>query len=236
MCKIKTINTGSSVDMTGVRFGRWIALERKNCEYAKSKRKYVAYKCMCDCGNIGIVAATALRAGRSRSCGCLRKETIRKAIKCNVTHGKSDTRNYRIWQKMKERCGNPSHVAYARYGRMGIGVCKEWSEDYQTFYNWSISNGYTEQLTLDRIDNSKGYSPNNCRWVDRKTQVRNRKITKMITLNGVEKPLAEWAEEYGVPRKTIWKRLKRGWVAEDAITIRPGEVRSYKTEVLGKWI
>lgn len=130
----------------------------------------------------------------------------------------SNTRIYRIWKMMKHRCNCTSYDNYKYYGARGIKVCEEWANSFQTFYEWSIANGYTEELTLDRIDVNGNYEPNNCRWATRKEQMNNTRFNHFATLNGCTKSLAEWAEIYGIKPATIRKRFQRGWSVEKAIT------------------
>ena len=111
---------------------------------------------------------------------------------------------------MKERCANPHNKRYERYGGRGISVCEEWKKDYSEFREWALENGYKDGLTIDRIDNEKGYSPENCRWVDRKTQNRNYSRNHLITYMGKTQCIADWAEELNINRATILFRIKSG--------------------------
>lgn len=140
----------------------------------KRLNRCIVYKCKCDCGNIITTTGTRLVHGYIKSCGCYQKE---RASKCNKKHGLSHTKIFYIHQDMIKRCTKEKHHAYKDYGGRGIEVCKEWKIDFMNFYNWAISNGYEQHLTLDRIDNNKGYYPENCRWVDMKTQCNNRRKT-----------------------------------------------------------
>lgn len=134
-------------------------------------------------------------------------------------HNKCNTRLYSIWASMKTRCYNSNHEAYARYGGRGIVVCDEWRNDFMSFYNWALSHGYNDTLTIDRIDNNKGYEPNNCRWATRKQQARNLRNNKNITINGETRCLTEWCNILGLNYYTVWERLNYGWSVKKALEI-----------------
>jgi len=136
-----------------------------------------------------------------------------------IKHGKYGTRLYTIWSKMKARCLNINNHVYKYYGGRGISICKEWLENFIAFYNWSMVNGYADNLTIDRIDNNKGYSPENCRWTTQKIQSRNTRQNKLIEYNGQVKCIAEWAELYSLNQRTLESRLKRGWSIHEAFNI-----------------
>ena len=159
-------------DMTGQRFGRLSVLGRAGITpYGEA-----TWRCQCDCGGIVFVAGSSLRRGHTKSCGCLRDEI---ESKIHSTHRKTKTRLYNVWTHIIQRCYNPKHTAYKRYGGRGITVCDEWRNDFMKFYDWAIATGYDEnaafhECTIDRIDNDKGYSPDNCRWADAKTQNANK--------------------------------------------------------------
>ena len=137
------------------------------------------------------------------------------------THGLSKTRLHRIWHSMYCRCYYPSTNRYKNYGAKGIKVCEEWkhTQGFINFYNWAINNGYSDELTIDRIDNEKDYSPENCRWLTLKEQSNHRTNNRVIEYNGIKHTLSEWCETYNINPVTFSDRLKRGWTLEQALTI-----------------
>lgn len=138
-----------------------------------------------------------------------------------VKHGLSNTRLHKIWHSMYCRCYYKSTNQYKNYGGRGIKVCEEWKhiQGFINFYNWAINNGYEETLTLDRIDNNKGYCPSNCRWITPKEQSNNRRNNVYYTFNGETKTSKQWCELYNISQTTLLDRLKRGWTLEQALTI-----------------
>jgi len=203
-------------DLTGQRFGRLTVLE---C-IQKATRQGGATKwlCACDCGKTKTIRSVHLINGSTKSCGCLQREI---AASVNTKHGLKGSRVYDIFENMLERCYNHKNPAFHNYGGRGIAVCDEWKNNFQSFYDWATTNGYTDKLTLDRKNNDKGYSPDNCRWATRKEQSRNTRSNVLVTINGVTKILSDWATEAGIYRKTLSYRLKSGWNPIDAVTIPP---------------
>lgn len=163
-------------NLVGEQFGRLTVIKKEQSD----KNGHSMWRCRCSCGNEVIVLGTSLKRGLTKSCGCYRLESIERRLDDGVngsvirTHSKSNTRLYEIWSGMKKRCENPNNQAYSRYGGRGITVCKEW-HDFNNFYNWAISNGYLDSLTIDRINNDKGYEPTNCRWATYKEQNNNKR-------------------------------------------------------------
>jgi hypothetical protein len=119
---------------------------------------------------------------------------------------------------MKTRCYNPASDAYDRYGGRGIKVCEDWKNSFVSFFDWAMSNGYADNLTLDRINNDGNYSPDNCRWSTKQEQNNNRRCNRMITYNGKTQNVAQWARELGIKRVTLQNRLNRGWSVEKALS------------------
>lgn len=140
---------------------------------------------------------------------------------------KGNKRLYDIYTTMKQRCYNKNHKKYKHYGGRGIKVCSEWLESYSNFYEWAINNGYSDNLTLDRIDTNGNYEPNNCRWATQKEQQNNKRTNTNITYNGETHNLKQWAEIKGINYKALWKRLHDGWSVERALTT-PQKARNKK--------
>ena len=191
-------------DLTGKRFGR---LEVIGFHDTGSRKTY--YVCQCDCGNVKVIRADALVGGMTKSCGCLKKEQDKINLTANHSHKMSGTRLYEIWQGMKSRCYKKHDARYGRYGGRGIIVCEEWKNDFKAFYDWAISNGYSNKLTIDRIDNNGNYEPKNCRWATMKEQCNNRNSNINITIGNTTKNLMQWCETFNVDYKTVYARYQR---------------------------
>lgn len=124
---------------------------------------------------------------------------------------------YQIWKGIRQRCNNITNKAYPKYGGRGIHICEEWS-DFKSFYEWSIANGYSEGLTIDRINNNGDYSPDNCRWVDMKTQSRNRRNNIILRYGSrMWDSIAAFCEETNLPYHSVWQKLYRGHTFEDIL-------------------
>ena len=165
------------IDLTGQRFGRLTVLNPLHL----NKNKQLTWLCKCDCGNIVNVVGMSLRNGDCKSCGCLRKEMMRQK---HTKHEAYSTRTkrerlYNIYAGMKQRCFNKRSEPYKYYGGRGVTICNEWLEDYTAFREWALSNGYSETLSIDRINNDGNYEPANCRWADAYTQVHNRRSCRL---------------------------------------------------------
>lgn len=201
---------GTRIDETGNRYGRLLVLE-----YACTVRKKAVWKCKCDCGNEVLVIGQDMRTGHTNSCGCLQKDFV---VKKNRKYGIDyPTRLYHSWHSMIARCENPRTNYYCNYGGRGISVCEEW-HDFETFAEWALNNGYSDNLTIDRIDNDGGYSPQNCRWATKIEQENNKRTNRKVTINGITKNLVAWCNSYGINEITVFSRLRYGWDIEKAIT------------------
>lgn len=187
--------------------------------------------CKCDCGNEKIVQLCKLRNGTTKSCGCLRGQS-------SIIHHETKTRLYRCWQAMKRRCLKTNDDHYQFYGERGIGVCTEWL-NYEIFRDWALTNGYTDELTLDRIDVNGNYEPSNCRWVDRKIQANNKRTNHYITYNGITKSAQEWSDIYGIPASTLIFRHNHNWPSDKMFVPvnsqkprKPHRADKYKSDII----
>ena len=198
------------IDLTGRRFGRLLVVEKHG-----HKGKAVTWLCKCDCGSEVIVRGNDLRGGATQSCGCIHKEQL---VERNTTHGLCGTRLYNIWGCMVQRCYNDKTPCYNLYGGRGITICEEWRCDFGAFYDWAMKHGYKDDLTIDRIENNKGYSPDNCRWITAKEQGNNRSTNRYLEFNGERHTISEWGELLGIDSETIASRLRRGWSIEKTLS------------------
>lgn len=204
---------GKFIDLTGQKFGRLTVVKRvENDKQGRAK-----WLCKCDCGNIQIIQASKLRNGHSKSCGCLRIDTLTANAAKRHRHKLSNTKLYQVWANMKDRCLNPNCKNYKNYGGNGIKICAEWLIS-DNFLEWAIANGYKEGLTIDRIDNNKGYSPDNCRWTTFAEQENNKSNNHFITYKDRKQTLQQWADELKISRNTLLARINRDWTIERALT------------------
>lgn len=198
------------------------------------------FLCVCDCGKKKAVRADHLVGGEIKSCGCLSSEITaqRNKEKCyGKTHGESKTRLYQIWLDMKQRCYNPKQPTYKWYGAKGIKVCDEWKNNYLLFKKWAMANGYTEKLTIDRINPCDDYFPDNCRFITKSEQTRNKSTNIIVEIAGQKKCLFDWCKEYGKNYRTAVGRIRCGWHPKAALFapkyVRKGSKEYEKYIVIG---
>lgn len=191
-------------DMTGMRFGRLTVISLSHID----EKRLAVWRCKCDCGKEKLVRGSMLRCGNTSSCGCLSVEiSTEHIVKLSTTHGKTHTRLFGVWCSMKNRCHNQNDP---NYGGRGINVCPEWEKNFESFYTWAMENGYDPlakfgESTIDRIDNNRGYSPENCRITNASQQANNRRSTNLITYRGTTRTTTEWAKYFGKSRSWVSK-------------------------------
>lgn len=199
--------------MIGNKFGRLMVIE----ELPERKHGGRVYRCKCDCGNIIDVRKDMLKSGNTKSCGCLQRETASIIGKNKVKHGKCGTRLYKIYRHIINRCYNKNDISYSNWGERGVIMCDEWKNDFMTFYEWAINNGYQDNLTIDRINVNGNYEPCNCRWTTPKTQANNRRSNVHLTYNGKTQTIKQWAEELNCNYTTILARYHAGWSVKEIL-------------------
>lgn len=196
-------NTAKIRDITGQKFNHLTAVRI-------ASRNPLFWECRCDCGNTTLVRSNNLISGNVKSCGCIHHRG-------NPKHNLSKTRLYRIYAKIKRRCYILDDPAYQHYGGRGIVMCDEWKNSFEAFYMWANKNGYSDDLSIDRIDNDGIYSPQNCRWADKVEQANNRCRNRNYTMNGETLTLKQWCSKLQMHYATVHSRIIRGWSFEEAI-------------------
>jgi hypothetical protein len=207
----------SKPQIEGMTFGR-LCVESVTFEADAARHRWVAL-CRCQCGSVVSVSPSNLRSGNSQSCGCLHRERASKRMRdMRTTHGEGYSKLYHVWRMMHRRCEDERQPNYHRYGGRGIAVCQEW-ETYEAFRDWARSSGYGEGLTLERVNNDLGYSPENCAWVNRKAQALNTRRNRYVTALGETKILSDWVRDSRciVDHSTLINRLDSGWPPDLAI-------------------
>ena len=200
-------------NLMGKKFGRLTVI---GMDDRPSRKTY--WICQCECGNIKSVRSDGLTQGMVKSCGWLKKEQDKINLTANHSHKQSGTRLYQIWIGMKDRCYNIHNLRYHRYGGRGIEVCEEWKNNFENFYNWAIKNGYSDTLTIDRIDNNGNYDGSNCRWSSIKEQCNNRSTNINITIGNSTRTLTEWCDIFELDYRKIHARYtKNGFKGIDQL-------------------
>lgn len=201
-------------DITGQTFNRLTAIE-----FVESRNGNAYWKFQCSCGNQKVISGYNVRNGSVKSCGCLHHNKGPTKFKLKGDRNeKGRPILYSIYTNMKYRCNNPNLPEYSNYGGRGIKVCDEWSNDYDAFYDWAMSNGYSENLSIDRIDNNGDYSPFNCRWATKIVQQNNTRANIFLEYDGKRLTLAQWARELGVSYQMLRYRYNAGWDTERILT------------------
>jgi hypothetical protein len=193
-------------NLSGLTFGELTVIEFSH----RVKNNYF-WSCKCECGNIRNLSAATIKYRVVKACCCY-------GAKNGTTHGFRKHRLYTIYHSMKLRCYYPSSIQFKDYGGRGIRVCDEWLNDKKCFFNWAYENGYSDNLQLDRIENNGSYCPENCRFVTRKVNCRNKINNRLITYNGQTKPVSQWCEELNLSYRLILDRLNNNWPVDSVFT------------------
>jgi len=201
-------------DLIGVCFGRWTVIRRAGSDkYGKA-----AWLCRCVCGVEKVLRSAVLRHGESTSCGCYRQEVRCRSKSHGCAHHANRSPEYSAWSSMVARCTNMKNPYFSNYGGRGIGVCRRWRKSFENFLA-DMGSRPSALHSLDRIDNSKGYGPANCRWATKREQQRNTRANRKVTLNGQRKCVSEWSAQNGLKVSTVYGRLARGWTMRRALGV-----------------
>ncbi|MSS07081.1 hypothetical protein FYJ38_00310 [Clostridium sp. WB02_MRS01] len=201
-------------DLTGQKFGRLLVNGFDRKEVVDQKMHHYYWRCRCDCGKECIVEARLLKYGNTKSCGCLRRETITK-------HGLTNTKLYNVWKGMKSRCYNHNHLHYDKYGGRGISICEDWLV-FDNFYKWATSSGYQEGLSIDRENNSGNYCPDNCRWSNQIVQNNNKRNNVIVEYNDENYTLSQLANIANMDDATLKYRIEHFGNIDKAIHTKVG--------------
>lgn len=210
------------INLVGKSFGRLTVTEP-----APNKNKRVAWLCKCECGNTKTILAGLLMVGHTKSCGCLHKEIATNNIRKqhgsgvdnpNYKHGARAAKHaeYNIWKSMNQRCNNPNYDRFKDYGGRGITVCSEWTNSYESFIA-DMGPRPSPKYSVERIDNNKGYSPDNCKWATQHEQMANTRRNVFLTHEDETLHIAEWARRLNVNAGLLQHRYHLGWSVEDIL-------------------
>jgi hypothetical protein len=194
--------------MIGKKMGSLLIFEFAG---TRGSAQHALWRCKCDCGNETVASGAYLRNGRIKSCGCGMKKTQFTKEK-TTTHGMSRTRTYKIWRGMVARTTTKTDKSHLYFDR-GIRTCDRWLS-FENFY--ADMGKAPDGMSIDRIDNNKGYEPGNCRWATSVEQNNNTRRNRLITARGESMTIAMWARKIGIKPNTIYYRLRRGWTPEEA--------------------
>lgn len=194
------------IDLIGKRFGKLIVIS-----YFGKKGRYTYWNTKCDCGGLLIVRGASLKSSNTESCGCIHALAL---LERSMIHGKARTPLYTIWSNMKSRCLNVKQQSYIRYGGRGITVCKRWKDSFMEFYK--DMGERPKGMTLERIDNNKGYNKSNCKWATPEEQANNKRNNRFVRYRGIELTIPRWAKRLRMNKNTLYYRIQSGWSIQRA--------------------
>lgn len=202
MIDVATRGGNGFSDLTGEKYSRLTVLGLS----PKMSGRKSFWVCECECGSKKVVRSDSLRKGLVKSCGCLKREQNGINLTKHHRHKESHSRLHNIWIGIKKRCNDMNDD---RYGGRGIKVCEEWTKSYESFRDWALNNGYSDNLTIERVDNDKGYYPENCSWIPQSEQAMNRRSTVWIEWDGKRKSIKQWSDYLGINYGTLHSRHYR---------------------------
>lgn len=221
--KGKKQNYPHGFDYTGATFGRLTVIRRSGFQTLPCRQKQHLVECACACGVVLKVRLASLKNGNTTSCGCRQKEVN---IARSTKHGRRHTPEYNVWASMLQRGKGNSNPA--EYAERGITVCDRWATSFSNFL--SDMGSRPEGHTIDRVDNNKSYSPENCRWATMKDQALNTRRTLRVKFNGELRVLQHLSEEHKINHRVVYDRLRLGWSVEKALTTPVMKMKPRKTQ------
>lgn len=197
-------------NLEGQSFGRLTVVSR-----TEDKNRQIVWKCLCTCGNVKSIAGNSLVKGLTKSCGCYQRELMAEVGGRTRTHGMTGSRTYRVWSSMKSRCTDTKAKSYKDYGGRGIKVCPSWFQ----FTNFLLDMGEAPAgLSIERVDNSRGYSKENCIWATQREQLNNKRDNVVLVWRGETMTASQWAVRLGFTPFQVLLRLSRGWSTDRALS------------------
>ena len=195
-----------ALNLKGKEFNYLLVQKRSG----SNKQGRSTWECLCKCGTTIIATGSLLVSGNVQSCGCFKIEKMKINGKQRRTHGMKKTPEYTAWRNMKDRCYNKKDKNFKTYGGRGITVCEQWRNSFENFLK-DMGKKPSKKHSLDRVDNNKGYSPDNCKWVTMQEQSNNRRSNKRISFQGITMTIAQWARFRGITYPALAQRIRNNW-------------------------
>lgn len=207
-------NKGYNIDLAGKKIN-WLNVVSYGGRIKRGNQYVTVWNCVCDCGKEVVVPSGVLTSGTRKSCGCYKKKKP-----SHILYKNNNRRIRNTYDNMRKRFLNPNNPKYKTYGARGITICDEWlgKDGYRNFLNWALSNGYSDELTIERLDVNGNYEPSNCAWISKQQQAYNKTNTIWVEIDGVNKPLQIWCDEIGINNRTVKSRVKdQGMTYQEAL-------------------